>query len=68
MLNRRELNKLQRKVSEKGLTIIPVCMILNEKGIAKLEIALARGKKLHDKREDLKTKDSKRDIERYSKF
>ena len=43
-------------------------MILNEKGIAKLEIALARGKKLHDKREDLKTKDSKRDIERYSKF
>lgn len=68
LLNRRELNKLQRKVSEKGLTIIPVCMILNEKGIAKLEIALARGKKLHDKREDLKTKDSKRDIERYSKF
>ena len=68
LLNRRELNKLQKKVSEKGFTIIPISMILNEKGLAKLEIALARGKKLHDKREDLKAKDSKRDMDRYNKF
>lgn len=68
LLNRRELNKLQKKVKEKGFTIVPVCMILNEKGIAKLEIALAKGKKLHDKREDIKTKDSKRDIDRSNKI
>jgi SsrA-binding protein len=68
LLNRRELLKLQKKVTEKGLTIVPVCVILNEMGLAKLEIALARGKKMHDKREDIKTKDNKRDLERDSKY
>lgn len=68
LLNRRELIKLQKKVSEKGLTIVPVCLILDEKGRAKLEIALARGKKLHDKREDIKTKDTKRDLDRTNKY
>ncbi|MDR2010854.1 MAG: SsrA-binding protein SmpB [Bacteroidales bacterium] len=64
LLTARELSKLQKKVTEKGLTIVPVEMVINEKGLAKLEIALAKGKKLHDKREDMKTKDNKREIER----
>ena len=68
LLNRRELLKLQKKVAEKGLTIVPVCMFLNEAGIAKLEIALARGKKLHDKREDIKDRDNKRDLDRTKKM
>ncbi|MDD3741735.1 MAG: SsrA-binding protein SmpB [Bacteroidales bacterium] len=68
LLNRRELNKLQKKVAEKGLTIVPIGLLLNEKGIAKLEIALAKGKKMHDKREDIKTRDSKRDMERSNKY
>lgn len=68
LLNRRELNKLQKKVAEKGLTIVPIGLVLNEKGLAKLEIALAKGKKMHDKREDIKTRDSKRDMERSNKY
>ena len=64
LLKKRELNKLQEKAEEKGLTIIPIRMFINDKGIAKLEIALAKGKKLYDKRDDLKTKDAKREMER----
>ncbi len=68
LLTARELKKLQKKVSEKGLTIVPYELTINEKGLAKLSIALAKGKKIFDKREDLKTKDTKRDIERSNKF
>lgn len=68
LLTSRELGKLQKKVTEKGLTIVPVQLIINEKGLAKLEIALAKGKKLHDKREDIKTKDNKREMERSNKY
>jgi len=68
LLNRRELNKLQKKVTEKGLTIVPVGLVINEKGIAKLEIALAKGKKIHDKREDIKARDTKRDMDRTKKY
>jgi len=68
LLNRKELNKLQKKVAEKGLTIVPVSLFLNEAGIAKMEIALARGKKLHDKREDIKDRDTKRDLDRTKKM
>jgi SsrA-binding protein len=64
LLNRQELKKLGNKIKDKGLTIIPVKLFLNEKGLAKLEIALARGKKLYDKRESLKEKDTKRQIDR----
>lgn len=60
LLHRRELKKLQASVKEKGLTIIPIRIFLNEKGLAKLEIALARGKKSHDKRESIKERESKR--------
>jgi SsrA-binding protein len=64
LLTRRELKKLATKTREKGFTIIPTVLFINEKGLAKLEIALAKGKKLYDKRESLKTKDSKRDLDR----
>ena len=64
LLNKRELSKLQRKSSEKSLSIIPLRLFLNDRGLAKLEIALAKGKKLHDKRNTIKDKDMKRDNER----
>ncbi|MDZ7744123.1 MAG: SsrA-binding protein SmpB [Bacteroidota bacterium] len=64
LLTRRELKKLQTKVQEKGLTIIPTYMFINDRGLVKIEIALAKGKHLYDKREDIKKKDVKRDIER----
>jgi SsrA-binding protein len=67
LLNHREIIKLLKKVTEKGLTIVPLSLTINEKGLAKLEIALAKGKKLHDKREDIKTKDNKRDLDRTNK-
>jgi SsrA-binding protein len=60
LLNKRELDKLSGKLKDQGLTIIPLRLFINEKGLAKLEIALAKGKKLYDKRDDIK----KRDIER----
>lgn len=64
LLNKRELKKIRTKVNERGLTIIPVSLFINEKGLAKLKIAIAKGKKLYDKRETLKTKDTQREIER----
>jgi SsrA-binding protein len=64
LLNKRELKKLLTKNKEKGLTIIPVRIFINDKGLAKLEIALAKGKKVYDKREDIKARDIKRDMAR----
>lgn len=68
LLNRNEIDKLQRKKKDVGLTIIPLSLYINKKGFAKLDIALAKGKKLHDKREDLKAKDTKREMDRAKKF
>lgn len=68
LLNRKELDKLEKRIKESGLTIVPLKLFLNEKGIAKLEIGLAKGKKLYDKRETLKQKDDKRDMDRVMKF
>lgn len=68
LLNQNELLKLAKKSTEKGFTIIPTRCFINESGLAKVEIALARGKKLFDKRETLKKQDSKRDIDRNSKI
>lgn len=68
LMNLRELKKLSTKVKEKGFTIVPAVLFIDNKGHAKLEIALARGKHHYDKREDLKKKDSKREIERLTKF
>jgi len=67
LLTARELRKLHTKVKEKGMTIVPVTLFINDRGLAKLEIALARGKHFYDKRENLKEKDSKREIERHLK-
>ncbi|MCT4600186.1 MAG: SsrA-binding protein SmpB [Marinifilaceae bacterium] len=67
LLNRKELDKIERKVKESGLTIVPVKLFISEKGYAKLIIALAKGKKTYDKRETLKTKDAKRDMDRARK-
>lgn len=64
LLKKKELEKLQTKSQEKGLAIIPVRIFINDRGKAKMEIALARGKKIHDKRQDLKEKDAKRELQR----
>ena len=64
LLTQRELNKLEGKLKDAGKTIVPLKLFISEKGYAKLEIALARGKKLYDKRDSLKQKDIQRDIDR----
>jgi len=67
LLNKKELKKLHKEVKNTGLTIIPLRLYLNDKGLAKLKIALCKGKKLHDKRNTLKDKDNKRDLDRIKK-
>jgi len=67
LLTKKELKKLQTKITEKGLTIIPLKMFVNDKGLCKVVIGLSKGKKLYDKRETIRKKDIERDIERYSK-
>lgn len=64
LLNKRELRKLQNKIKERGFTIVPVKLFINPQGRAKLLISLARGKKFFDKRESIKEKDTKRDMQR----
>ena len=67
LLNKRELKTLEKNVDTKGLTIVPLRLFTNEKGLAKLEIGLCRGKKTYDKRESLKEQDTKRDLDRIKK-
>ena len=67
LLNKRELKSLQKSVQNKGLTIVPLRLFTNEKGLAKLEIGLARGKKNYDKRDTIKDRDVKRDLDRIKK-
>lgn len=64
LLKRKELRRLQKQLDEKGLTIIPTRLFINDKGMAKMEIALARGKKLHDKRDSIKERDIQRELSR----
>lgn len=64
LLQKQELKKLENKFSEKGLSIVPVRIYINDRGLAKVEIALAKGKKTHDKRQSIKEKDAKRDLQR----
>ena len=64
LLKKKELTKLKEKSEEKGLTIIPLKIFISSRGFAKLEIALARGKKLFDKRDSIKKKDVQRDMDR----
>ena len=61
LLNKKELNKLHKEVKNGGLTIVPLRLFINDKGFAKIRIALARGKKLYDKRETIKDRENKRD-------
>lgn len=68
LLNKKEILKIEKKVNEKGLTIIPLKIFINENGFVKLDIAVAKGKKIYDKRESIKEKDSKRDSDRLSKY
>lgn len=68
LLTKKELRKLERKTTEKGLTIVATRLYINENGWAKLDIALARGKQEFDKRQDIKTKDLKREMQRVRKF
>ena len=68
LLTGKELAKLQKKTKEGGITIVPLKLFINERGLAKLEIALAKGKKTFDKRETLKTKDASREMDRARKF
>ena len=67
LLNKKELKKLQREVQNTGLTIVPLRLFITDKGFAKLKIALAKGKKLYDKRETMKDRDNKRDLDRIKK-
>ncbi len=64
LLKRSELRKLEAQAEEKGLTLVPTRLFINDRGLAKIEIALGRGKKLHDKRESIKEKDIRRELDR----
>ncbi|PRX39750.1 SsrA-binding protein [Salegentibacter salegens] len=67
LLQRRELRKLEKEVKNSGLTIIPLRVFINDRGLAKMQIALAKGKKLYDKRETIKDRESKRKLDRIKK-
>ncbi len=67
LLNRKELNKLEKEVKNSGLTIVPLNLFLNDRGLAKINIALAKGKKLYDKRETIKDRDNKKNLDRIKK-
>ncbi|HEX4887323.1 MAG TPA: SsrA-binding protein SmpB [Luteibaculaceae bacterium] len=64
LLSKTELKRITKALKDKGITLIPIKLFLSDKGWAKLEIAIAKGKKLYDKREDLKSKDAKRELDR----
>ena len=67
LLQKKELAKWEAKVKEKGYSIVPLSMFIDEKGWAKIEVGLGKGKKLHDKRESIKSKDVEREMKRYLK-
>ena len=67
LLNRQEIDKIRKKLKDVGLTIVPLRLFINNKGWAKIEIAVAKGKKLHDKRNSIKDRDIQKDIDRASK-
>ena len=67
LLNKKEITKIVAKLKEKGYTLVPLRIFMNSKNLAKIEIGLAKGKKLHDKRESIKQKDVDREMKRYLK-
>jgi SsrA-binding protein len=64
LLKRSEIKKIEARIEEKGLTLVPTRLFINERGLAKLEIAIGRGKKLHDKRDSIRERDAKRELNR----
>jgi SsrA-binding protein len=64
LLKKSELKKLEGRIEEKGLTLVPTRLFINDRGFAKMEIALGRGKKMHDKRDSIKERDAKRELSR----
>jgi len=67
LLQKREINKIEGKLKEKGYTLIPLRIFFNEKNLIKVEIGLGKGKKLHDKRETIKNRDVEREMKRFIK-
>ena len=67
LLNKKELKKLEKEVKNSGLTIVPIKLFVNDRGLAKLDIVLAKGKKIHDKRETIRDRDNKRNLDRIKK-
>lgn len=67
LLNRRELRRLEAKLKDKGYTVVPLRVYFNEKGLVKMQIGLGKGKKLHDKRDSIRQRDTDREIKRYMK-
>lgn len=67
LLNKKELRKLESKLKEKGYTLVPLKIFFSPEGWAKLEIGLGKGKKVHDKRETIKARDTDRELRRYVK-
>ena len=67
LLNKKELKKLKDKIKDKGLSIVPTKLFIDDNGFAKINIALSKGKKTHDKRQDLKLQDAKRSMDRAKK-
>ncbi len=67
LLQKREIRRIQSKLKEKGYTLVPLKIFTNDKNLIKIEIGLAKGKKLYDKRESIKQKDQDRDLKRYLK-
>lgn len=64
LLKRTEIKKLEARIEEKGLTLVPLRLFINDRGFAKIELAVGRGKKLHDKRESIKDREAKRELSR----
>ena len=67
LLNKREIKKIESKIKEKGVTVVPLRIFFSEKGLAKVEIGLGKGKKLYDKRETIKQRDTQREMKKYIK-
>ncbi|MEZ4774842.1 MAG: SsrA-binding protein SmpB [Bacteroidia bacterium] len=68
LLKKRELQKLKKAIEQKGYTIVPIKVFFNDRNLAKIEVALAKGKKIHDKRDSIKDRDSKRELDRHNKY
>lgn len=67
LLTKREIKKIEGKIKEKGITVVPLKIFFSEKGLAKIEIGLGRGKKMYDKRETIKQRDTQRELKKYVK-